>query len=147
MRNCLVLFLVLNLFCGCQWSAEDEQKLITVVNRYLFAENNKLMLSKAALTHPLFLKEILKKGDSSFINHFNVRSEWNDPVIRNKIQENDNWQVEFKIRELSSDTLSKKIKLYLVSEDAGKNWFVLEQKFYQNLTLVPQFKRLLKYEN
>ncbi len=141
------LLLVLLTFYACQWNADEEKQINTVVNRYIFAENNGLMLSKAGLTHPDFLKTLLHQEDSTFLSHFQQRRDWYDPVLKDRVKDGEKWQVCFQVRIRNSDSIPPRQRLYIVSEDSGKNWFVLESKFYENPKIVTHFKRLLHHEN
>jgi hypothetical protein len=143
--GCLLLVLVT--FYACQWNADEEKQINTVINRYIFAENNGLMLSKAGLTHPDFLKSILRQEDTTFLAHFQQRRDWYDPILKDRIKKGNNWQVSFQLRQRDSDSIQPPQRLYIVSEDAGKNWFVLESEFYENHKIVPHFKRHLHHEN
>lgn len=147
MLKLILALLVTTLLYSCSFDADQEKAILDTTTRYIFAGNNSLPLSIAGLTHPEILKSLMKRSDTVILAHFEKELIYRrDPVILENKQDGDVIHVKIQVEERFSeyeghDTLVKG-NLYLVSENDGKNWFVVSKKDYESKK-IGNFKRLL----
>lgn len=145
-KTILFLFLSILIF-ACSLNADQEKSLNQATVKYMFAMNNDLFLSKAAATHPLFLRYYKNQGTEKFKSHFATSdSTYTDPVIGTTETKGDVIHIQLKVAlvgEMSSEKAKDRISVYAVSEDAGKNWFFIDGKDYES-KICKKFKRLIQ---
>jgi hypothetical protein len=144
-----IAFIILGfLLFSCSLNVNQEKSLNKSIIKYLFSVNRELKLSIAAATHPLILKQLKTDGAEKLKSYlapkFNI---WTDAIIGRTKSKNSVIHIELKIALLSKLTfekLEKRIKLYAISEDSGKNWYFVDYKLYES-DYCKKFKRLLKW--
>lgn len=147
MRITLLFLLILPLIFACSLSADQEKSLNQATVKYMFAMNNDLFLSKAAATHPLFLRYYKNQGTEKFKAQFaSSDSTYTDPVIGTTETKGDVIHIQLKVAlvgKMNSEKAKDRIPVYAVSEDAGKNWFFIDGKDYES-KICKKFKRLIQ---
>lgn len=147
MRSTLLFLLILPLIFTCSLSADQEKSLNQATVKYMFAMNNDLFLSKAAATHPLFLRYYKNQGAEKFKAHFSTSdSTYTDPVIGTTETNGNVIHIQLKVAlvgKMSSEKAKERISVYAVSEDGGKNWFFIDGRDYES-KMCKKFKRLIK---
>lgn len=145
-KTVLFLFISILIF-ACSLNADQEKSLNQAIVKYMFAMNKDLFLSKAAATHPLFLRHYKNQGTEKFKAHFATKdSTYTDPTIGKTKTSGDVIHVQLQIAlvgKMSDEKAKDRLKLYAVSEDAGKNWFFIDGKDYES-KMCSKFKRLIK---
>ena len=145
-KTVLFLFISILIF-ACSLNADQEKSLNQAIVKYMFAMNNDLFLSKAAATHPVFLRHYKNQGTEKFKAHFATKdSTFTDPTIGITKTSGDVIHVQLQIAlvgKMSYEKAKKRMNLYAVSEDAGKNWFFIDGKDYES-KMCSKFKRLIQ---
>jgi len=136
------------IFSSCSLNANQEKSLNKSIVKYLFSVNRELKLSIAASTHPLILRQLKEDGDEKLKTYLYAKNfSWSDAIIgRTKIK-NEIIHIELKIAQTNKSTYEKeekRIRLYAISEDDGKNWYFLEYKLYES-NYCKKLTRLLKW--
>ena len=148
MKTLLSFLIIAFLMASCGLDANQEKSLNTALIKYLAATNQNMRVSKAAATHPVFLKYYLKKGHAFFKEQFAAQdSTWSDPLVGRIKQSGQVIHVEVKIRLQGKDSYEfakKRAVIIGVSEDNGKDWFFINGKDYYSKKVCPNFKRLLE---
>jgi hypothetical protein len=146
-KNLAVIFLGFILF-SCSLDANQEKSLNKSIIKYLFSINRELKLSIAAATHPLILRQLKEDGHEKLKSYlapkYNI---WTDAVIGKTKIKGDIIHIELKVAQVSKETYEKndkRIRLYAISEDNGKNWYFVDYKLYET-DYCKKFKRILKW--
>lgn len=146
-KNLAVIFLGFILF-SCSLDANQEKSLNKSIIKYLFSINRELKLSIAAATHPLILRELKEDGHEKLKSYlapkYNI---WTDAVIGKTKIKGVIIHIELKVAQVSKETYEKndkRIRLYAISEDNGKNWYFVDYKLYET-DYCKKFKRILKW--
>lgn len=147
MQKTLFFLFLSILFFSCSLNADQEKSLNQAMVKYMFAMNSDLFLSKAAATHPLFLRHYKSQGTEKFKAHFATKdSTFTDPVIGKTETSGEVIHVQLQIAlvgKMSYEKAKDRLNIYAVSEDAGKNWFFIEGKDYES-KMCSKFKRLIQ---
>ena len=72
-----IFFFLLLIISACSLTGNQEQALNRAVTSYVDARNDAVLLSYVAFTHPNVVAYYKDKGDSLFLNKFNLNEEHN----------------------------------------------------------------------
>jgi hypothetical protein len=142
------VFFIFFIISSCSLNAEQERNLNKSIIKYLFSVNRELKLSIAAATHPLILRQLKEDGYEKLKSYlapkYNI---WTDAVIGKTQIKGDVIHIVLKVAKVSKETYEKnekRIRLYAISEDNGKNWYFVDYKLYES-DYCKKLKRILKW--
>ena len=148
MRISVLLLFTFFSIASCSLNAEQERNLNKSIIKFLFSVNKELKLSVAAATHPLILRQLKDDGYEKLKSYLDPKYNiWTDAVIGKTKIKGDVIHIELKVAQVSKQTYEKndkRIRLYAISEDNGKNWYFVDYKLYES-DYCKKLKRLLKW--
>jgi len=148
MRISVLLLFTFFSIASCSLNAEQERNLNKSIIKFLFSVNKELKLSVAAATHPLILRQLKDDGHEKLKSYLDPKYYiWTDAVIGKTKIKGDVIHIELKVAQVSKQTYEKndkRIRLYAISEDNGKNWYFVDYKLYES-DYCKKLKRLLKW--
>ena len=148
MRISVLLLFTFFSIASCSLNAEQERNLNKSIIKFLFSVNKELKLSVAAATHPLILRQLKEDGHEKLKSYLDPKYNiWTDAVIGKTKIKGDVIHIELKVAQVSKQTYEKndkRIRLYAISEDNGKNWYFVDYKLYES-EYCKKLKRLLKW--
>ena len=148
MRIGLPLLLFFFSITSCSLNAEQERNLNKSIIKYLFSVNRELKISIAAATHPLILRELKDESDEKLKAYLEPKHHiWTDAIIGKSKIKGEIFHIELKVALISKESYEKapkRIRLYAISEDNGKNWYFVDYKIYES-NHCKKFNRLLKW--
>lgn len=148
MRISVLLLFTFFSIASCSLNSEQERNLNKSIIKFLFSVNKELKLSVAAATHPLILRQLKEDGHEKLKRYLDPKYNiWTDAVIGKTKIKGDVIHIELKVAQVSKQTYEKndkRIRLYAISEDNGKNWYFVDYKLYES-EYCKKLKRLLKW--
>lgn len=147
-----IFFFLLLIISACSLTGNQEQALNRAVTSYVDARNDAVLLSYVAFTHPNVVAYYKDKGDSLFLNKFNLNEEHNWMYIQDGNQKlieksSNNIHVKYSFiasNEFEFDNGVKEIFILAISNDNGVNWFFVDEEDYTNNNIISEKDRLIK---